>query len=181
VDIRTSPAHSATNLPAHCLASSDPSHLRHPLPSCSSQFLCRLLHHTSTSIPKVDLQHIAPENAVLRSHTTVKPSPSHLACALMSSATFDRLDRYTVGWISALPVERAAAVAMLDENHADPAGLNRHPTDTNIYDWGRMAEHNVVVTALAAGRISIGSIVRDTNRNHQVLATCSSTIGSSDD
>jgi hypothetical protein len=32
-----------------------------------------------------------------------------------------------------------------------------------------------------AGRVSIGSIVRDTHRNRQVLVRCSSTIGSSED
>jgi hypothetical protein len=30
---------------------------------------------------------------------------------------------YTVGWIAALPIERAAATAMLDERHEKPRNL----------------------------------------------------------
>ena len=57
---------------------------------------------------------------------------------------------YTVGWICALPIEMAAAKAMLDEVHADlPAG----PCDENTYILGRICLHNVVVTCLPTGII----------------------------
>ncbi|KAL2801822.1 nucleoside phosphorylase domain-containing protein [Aspergillus granulosus] len=60
-------------------------------------------------------------------------------------------DSYAIAWIAALPIERAAAEAMLDEEHADPAGFTRHQTDANVYTWGRVGEHNIVIASLAAG------------------------------
>ncbi|KAF6802650.1 NACHT and ankyrin domain protein [Colletotrichum musicola] len=60
-------------------------------------------------------------------------------------------DSYTVGWIAALPIERAAAVAILEEKHAEPKGFIRHPNDTNVYTWGRIGDHNVAIASLAAG------------------------------
>ncbi|KAL8285641.1 hypothetical protein RB600_009867 [Gaeumannomyces tritici] len=60
-------------------------------------------------------------------------------------------DHYTIGWIAALPIERAAAAVMFDEEHAQPAGFDRHLTDSNVYEWGRIGEHNIVITSLAAG------------------------------
>lgn len=62
-----------------------------------------------------------------------------------------KAEAYTVGWIAALPIELAAAQAMLDEEHAVPADFNKHHTDKNIYTWGRIGQHNVVIAALAAG------------------------------
>ncbi|CAG7990738.1 unnamed protein product [Penicillium salamii] len=63
----------------------------------------------------------------------------------------DSPDSYTIGWIAALPIERAAAEAMLDEKHAAPTGFTRHQTDANVYTWGRLGEHNIVIAALASG------------------------------
>ena len=60
-------------------------------------------------------------------------------------------DLYTIGWIAALPIERAAATALLDERHDDPRGFSQHPSDTNSYTWGRMGKHNIVIASLAAG------------------------------
>ncbi|KAG2002677.1 hypothetical protein GB937_009642 [Aspergillus fischeri] len=60
-------------------------------------------------------------------------------------------DFYTVGWIAALPIELAAATAMLDEEHGEPCNFDQPHHDTNIYTWGRIGEHNVVITSLAAG------------------------------
>ncbi|KAH0371624.1 Pfs, NACHT and ankyrin domain protein, partial [Aureobasidium melanogenum] len=60
-------------------------------------------------------------------------------------------DMYTVGWISALPLELAAATAMLDEEHATPTDFNRSPSDQNNYTFGRMGEHNLVIASLPAG------------------------------
>ncbi|KAM0273862.1 hypothetical protein ACHAQH_008194 [Verticillium albo-atrum] len=65
--------------------------------------------------------------------------------------TIDSPECYTIGWIATPPIERAAGIAMLDEKHAEPTGFSRHQSDTNIYDWGRMGEHNIVITSLAAG------------------------------
>ncbi|KAJ5634700.1 hypothetical protein N7528_002542 [Penicillium herquei] len=55
---------------------------------------------------------------------------------------------YTVAWICALPLEMAAAVAMLDERHRDlPAKAN----DSNTYILGRIHGHNVAIACLPSG------------------------------
>ncbi|RHZ56270.1 uncharacterized protein CDV56_104947 [Aspergillus thermomutatus] len=61
--------------------------------------------------------------------------------------TLSRED-YTVGWISALSLELAAAEAMLDETHGDAGKLE---TDNNTYIFGTMAGHNCVIACLPAG------------------------------
>lgn len=63
----------------------------------------------------------------------------------------DSPDSYAVAWIAALPIERAAAKAMLDEEHTAPTGFARHQTDANVYTWGRVGEHNIVIASLPAG------------------------------
>ncbi|KAL4986746.1 nucleoside phosphorylase domain-containing protein [Aspergillus falconensis] len=60
-----------------------------------------------------------------------------------------RAEDYTVGWVSALPVELAAAAEMLDEEHPE---LPHDPNDDNIYTLGRIGHHNVVLACLPAGR-----------------------------
>ncbi len=65
--------------------------------------------------------------------------------------TLDSPDHYTVGWIAALPIERAAATALLDERHHEPQRFSQNPSDTNSYTWGRMGEHNIVIASLPAG------------------------------
>ncbi|TLS29244.1 hypothetical protein PpBr36_01997 [Pyricularia pennisetigena] len=74
-------------------------------------------------------------SSTIRAATTVLDSPDH----------------YAIGWIAALSIEAAAAVAMLDEEHGPPSGFVRHPKDSNVYKWGRMGEHNIVITSLPAG------------------------------
>ncbi|KAJ4160080.1 hypothetical protein NW754_003204 [Fusarium falciforme] len=58
---------------------------------------------------------------------------------------------YTVAWISALPIERAAATAMLDEHHDEPDAFERNGNDSNAYDWGAIGQHNIVIASLQAG------------------------------
>ncbi|KAF7164158.1 hypothetical protein CNMCM5623_008848 [Aspergillus felis] len=55
---------------------------------------------------------------------------------------------YTVGWICALPIEMAAAKAMLDETHAK---LPQSTQDPNTYSLGAIQGHNVVIACLPAG------------------------------
>ncbi|RHZ58035.1 hypothetical protein CDV55_101617 [Aspergillus turcosus] len=55
---------------------------------------------------------------------------------------------YTVGWICALPIEMAAAKAMLDETHAK---LPQSAQDPNTYSLGAIQGHNVVIACLPAG------------------------------
>lgn len=74
-----------------------------------------------------------------------------MSTAPPSLKALDSPDNYTVAWIAALPIERAAAEAMLDEIHAAPAGFSYKHTDHNVYTWGRMGQHNIVIATLPAG------------------------------
>ncbi|KAL7791384.1 ankyrin repeat protein [Trichoderma ceciliae] len=73
------------------------------------------------------------------------------AKSLAMAMILDSVDHYAIGWIAALPIERAAAIALLDERHDTPKGFEQHPSDTNSYTWGRMGKHNIVVASLPAG------------------------------
>lgn len=61
---------------------------------------------------------------------------------------------YTVGWICALPIELAAAAELLDEEFED---LPQDSIDTNLYTFGRVGNHNVVVACLPAGQTGTNS------------------------
>ncbi|KAH7111344.1 nucleoside phosphorylase domain-containing protein, partial [Dendryphion nanum] len=63
-----------------------------------------------------------------------------------------RPEEYTVGWVCALPVELAAALAVLDEEHEDlePGFADN---DENVYSLGSIGGHNVAIVCLPAGRI----------------------------
>jgi nucleoside phosphorylase len=65
-----------------------------------------------------------------------------------------KFEDYTIGWISALPIELAAAAEMLNEEHQD---LPQDSNDSNIYTYGRIAEHNIVMACLPAGQMGINS------------------------
>ena len=65
---------------------------------------------------------------------------------------------YTIGWIAALEVELAAAIAMLDlPIHPD---LSKNPQDTNTYSFGSIGCHNIVIAGLAAGSIGNNAAVQ---------------------
>ncbi|KAL6919050.1 hypothetical protein FSST1_003076 [Fusarium sambucinum] len=56
---------------------------------------------------------------------------------------------YTIGWISALPIESAAAQQFLDERHKPPEYVSQN--DSNVYILGRVGRHNVVMASLPKG------------------------------
>jgi nucleoside phosphorylase len=58
--------------------------------------------------------------------------------------TLTRAD-YTVAWLTALPIELAAATAALDARHPD---LERCQHDSNLYVLGSIDKHNVVIACL---------------------------------
>jgi nucleoside phosphorylase len=64
-----------------------------------------------------------------------------------------RCEDYTVGWVCALPIELAAAKAILDEE--DDFFL--HGNETFLYTLGRIGDHNVVITCLPAGQLGTNS------------------------
>ncbi|KAL2866103.1 5'-methylthioadenosine/S-adenosylhomocysteine nucleosidase family protein [Aspergillus lucknowensis] len=55
---------------------------------------------------------------------------------------------YMIGWICALPLELAAAKAMLDKAHDK---LAQPPHDHNTYALGEISNHNVVIACLPSG------------------------------
>jgi nucleoside phosphorylase len=67
-----------------------------------------------------------------------------------------RREDYTVGWVCALPIEMAAAMAMLDEEHEN-APCEIGDNDENVYSMGSVAGHNVVIGCLPAGQIGTNS------------------------
>ncbi|KAN0070729.1 hypothetical protein V8E54_010894 [Elaphomyces granulatus] len=61
---------------------------------------------------------------------------------------------YTVAWICALPLEAAAAKAMLHYIHPQ---LSQPPGDDNAYTLGEISGHNIVVACLPSGVYGIAS------------------------
>ncbi|PNP80121.1 hypothetical protein FNYG_06540 [Fusarium nygamai] len=73
-------------------------------------------------------------------------------------------DRYTIAWVCALYIETAAALAMLDEKHAE---LPRRPNDNNTYTLGRIKNHNIVIACLPQdqyGNINAANVVTNLTR-----------------
>lgn len=58
------------------------------------------------------------------------------------------LGDYQIGWISALSIEQTAALALLDEEY-EPS--DTPPSDENIYFFGRIHRHKVVLACLPFG------------------------------
>ncbi|TRX90003.1 hypothetical protein FHL15_009104 [Xylaria flabelliformis] len=76
---------------------------------------------------------------------------------------------YTVGWVAALPIERAAAEAMLDHVHLK---LPKAPGDTNNYTFGEIEEHNVVIASLphdGYGTINAATVAGNMHRTFPSL------------
>ena len=76
-----------------------------------------------------------------------------------------RIEDYTVGWICAVETERVVACELLDEEYArhdEPQidGLR----DSNVYTFGRIHEHHIVVAGLPQGRYGISSATRVAER-----------------
>lgn len=57
-------------------------------------------------------------------------------------------DDYSIGWICALPIEMAAAEAMLSNKHESPS---THTDDTNTYTFGSIGSHNIAIACLPSG------------------------------
>ncbi|PGG97206.1 hypothetical protein AJ79_09289 [Helicocarpus griseus UAMH5409] len=66
-------------------------------------------------------------------------------------------NEYTIGWICALAIESAAALAMLEEIHEKPKDFKQPGTDNNVYSWGRISGHNIVIAALPSGEYGTAS------------------------
>lgn len=69
-------------------------------------------------------------------------------------------DDYTIGWICALPLELAAASAMLDQVHPILPNMGN---DNNSYVLGQICDHNIVIACLPFGVYGMTSAVTATN------------------
>jgi nucleoside phosphorylase len=78
-----------------------------------------------------------------------------MAWPLDATVTLTHED-YTVAWICALPIEKAAARNMLDELHVT---LPQPEHDKNIYTFGRICGHNVVIVCQGDMGTTAASIV----------------------
>ncbi|KAJ0421028.1 hypothetical protein BJY00DRAFT_113978 [Aspergillus carlsbadensis] len=61
-----------------------------------------------------------------------------------------RREDFAVGWVSALPIELAAARKMLDQEYD-------YNYDDSTYTLGRMGEHNIVIACFPAGQLGIST------------------------
>jgi nucleoside phosphorylase len=84
----------------------------------------------------------------------------------MATRNLENKDSYTVGWIAALEIEHAAAVAMLDEEHGKPLDFVKPSNDPNTYAWGRIGVHNIVIAGLPAGMY--GQIEATATASHMI-------------
>ncbi|RLL95911.1 hypothetical protein CFD26_103521 [Aspergillus turcosus] len=99
-----------------------------------------------SSRSQIEKRDCSPERAG-RAFKRMKLEDGNQGNETKSPKTLSRND-YTVGWISALSLEEAAAVAMLDEIHGNAGQLEM---DSNSYKFGSMAGHNCVIACLPAG------------------------------
>ncbi|KIN07086.1 hypothetical protein OIDMADRAFT_70982, partial [Oidiodendron maius Zn] len=75
---------------------------------------------------------------------------------------------YQIGVICALPIEKAAMVAMLDETHPKP---KKEKGDDNEYTLGKIGVHNVAIACLPAGFMGNGPaaiVVKDMQRSFPI-------------
>ncbi|KAF4439752.1 putative vps9-ankyrin repeat-containing protein [Fusarium austroafricanum] len=73
---------------------------------------------------------------------------------------------YTVGWISALPTEAVAATVFQDQALQGPA--TQDSQDSNVYRFGKIGDHNVVIATLPKGEYgtaAAASVAKDLTRS----------------
>jgi len=69
-----------------------------------------------------------------------------------------RVKDYTIGWICAVTIELIAAAEILDEEYeGEPEDLPWNDNDSNLYTFGRIGEHYVVIACLPEGVYGKGS------------------------
>ena len=62
-------------------------------------------------------------------------------------------EKISIGIICPLPIEVAAMIQMLDERYS----TQQFPRDPNLYHFGRIGEHNIVIAGLPDGLTGIAS------------------------
>jgi nucleoside phosphorylase len=86
----------------------------------------------------------------LRQGTGSSP-PAMVRSWTSSPSTLD----YHVGWICAIETEYVVALELLDVEFQAPSDMSHD--DENAYSFGRIGNHNVVITCLAKGKIGLTS------------------------
>lgn len=71
---------------------------------------------------------------------------------------------YTIAWVCALPIEMAAATAMMSEIHES---LSTHAEDSNTYTFGSIGEHNIVIACLPSGHYGTNNAATVANNMHR--------------
>lgn len=69
----------------------------------------------------------------------------------------DKAEAYAIGIVTCLAHERAAVKAMLDEEHDPPTDFNKSADDDNVYTWGKIGDHNLVIASLPEGMYGISA------------------------
>ncbi|KAH8689171.1 Pfs, NACHT and ankyrin domain protein [Talaromyces proteolyticus] len=80
-----------------------------------------------------------------QAETSLPRSPKRQKIFHHGGLSTRRHDDYTIAWVCALPIEMAAARAMLDETHES---LPTHVDDYNTYLLGNIKQHNIVIACL---------------------------------
>lgn len=73
-------------------------------------------------------------------------------------------DDYMVAWVCALPIEMAAATAMLSDIHED---LSTHADDSNTYTFGSIGKHNIIIACLPSGHYGTNNAATVANNMHR--------------
>ena len=61
------------------------------------------------------------------------------------------IEDYTISLVYAHPIELSAAIKILDKEHDD---LHHHNDDSNLYTFGSITRHNVMIACLPMGQLS---------------------------
>ncbi|KAK6543455.1 hypothetical protein TWF694_000201 [Orbilia ellipsospora] len=100
------------------------------------------------------------------SNSSTPPDSKRVECDTAASQDNPLVGDYTVGWICALQVEYETACEMLDDEFDDPE--DSEAADENIYKFGRINGHYVVVACLPLGQYGTNSaacVARDMARS----------------
>lgn len=118
-----------------------------------------------------------PRYAQFESDSMRHEAQSHISCSASLSPAVDTFlgsavrhrplyTEYTVGWICAVDVEIVAVCELLDKEYDPPAFSSEN--DNNIYQFGLISQHKVVIATLPKGKYgttSAAAAARDMRRS----------------
>ena len=92
---------------------------------------------------------------------------------IQSSSAGLTASSYTIAWVTAIPCELAAAMAMLDETHPHLRDQPEH--DSNNYTLGSISGHNVAIACLPTsqyGTVNATNVLTNLKRTFPCIRTC---------